>query len=185
MPSATPLRSSMFSATPSVMSSNSIPVKTIASRNSGIRRPLAAPTRWAISFSALTISSVAPETKTKTEVMSSAPRGGREGAGRQALVPRRLVGRAHRLGHEPVVGSEVADRVGPGGVAGELERLAPAAAEVELAAVAAPARFGHPVRAAEGPEQRRLVPDPGQRVLAHARPGQRQVLRRRARQDVP
>lgn len=62
--SATPLSPSRFSATPSVMSSNSIPVKLTASRNSGILRLLAAPTRWAISlFSALTITSVAPEMK--------------------------------------------------------------------------------------------------------------------------
>ena len=48
----------------------------------------------------------------------------------------------HRLGHERVVGGQVADRVGAGGVAGELERLAAAPAEVQLAAVAAPAGSG-------------------------------------------
>src|SRR3954453_11588770 len=186
MPSATPLRSSRLKATPSVTSSNSIPGNTTARRNGGSRSPLAAPTRWAISFSALTISSVAPEMKTKTDVMSAAPRGGRQRPGHQVRVRGpRAVGGAHRLGHQPVVGGEVADRVGPGGVAGERERLAPAAAEVELAAVAAAARLRHPVGAAEAPEQRRLVPDPGQGVLAHAGPGQRQVLRRRARRGLP
>src|SRR3954452_2305496 len=136
MPSATPLRSSRLNATPSVTSSNSIPVNTIASRNSGSRRPLAAPTRWAISFSALTISRVAPGMKTKTDVISAPPRGGRQRAGHQVRVRRPgRVGGPHRLGHQPVVGGEVADRIGPGGVAGELERLAPAAAEVQLAAV--------------------------------------------------
>src|ERR1700761_3932960 len=74
----------------------------------------------------------------------------------------RLVGLAHRRGHDLVIGGELADRVGPRRVAGELERLAAAAAEVELAAVAAPAGIGHPVRAPEGLEDRGLVPDPGQ-----------------------
>jgi hypothetical protein len=44
VPRATPLRSSKFSATPRATSSNSIPVKTMAIRNTDMRRPAAAPT---------------------------------------------------------------------------------------------------------------------------------------------
>ena len=43
-----------------------------------------------------------------------------------------------------VVGRQLAHRVRPGGVTGELESLAPAAAEVDLFARAAPARLRHP-----------------------------------------
>src|SRR4051812_40635624 len=172
MPSATPLGSSRLSATPSVTSSNSIPVNTIASRNSGSRRPLAAPTRWPISFSALTISSVAPEMKTKTEVISAAPRGGRQRPGHQVRVRGpRAVGGAHRLGHQPVVGGEVADRVGPGGVAGERERLAPAAAEVELAAGGGGGGRRAPIGAGGEPGRRGRRPERGQRGVGPARPG--------------
>jgi hypothetical protein len=67
---------------------------------------------------------------------------------------RRLVGRPHGAGHDVVIGCEVADRVGAGGVAGELEGLAAAAAEVDLAAVTAPAGLRQPVRPAEPPEHR-------------------------------
>ena len=49
------------------MSSNSIPVNTIASRNREILRPLAAPTRESISRSALYTNSVAPEMKTNID----------------------------------------------------------------------------------------------------------------------
>ena len=45
VPRATSPRSSMFSTTPNATSSNSIPVKTMASRNTDTRRPPAAPTR--------------------------------------------------------------------------------------------------------------------------------------------
>src|SRR5688572_3192346 len=188
MPSATPLRSSRFSATPSVMSSNSTPVKRTASRNSGIRRPLAAPTRWVISFSALTISSVAPEMKTKIEVIPASPSASAAGVrpGDERLVPRArdLVGGPYRRGDDVVVGGQVADRVRARGVAGELERLTAAAAEIDLSALAAAAGVGHPVRAAEALEGLRPLPDPRQGVLPDADPGQRQGVCGRAGQDV-
>ena len=48
-----PSRSSRLSATPRKTSSNSMPVKTMASRKTEMLRPLAIPTRCSISFSAL------------------------------------------------------------------------------------------------------------------------------------
>ena len=45
VPRATSPRSSMFSTTPNATSSNSIPVKMMASRNTETCSPLAAPTR--------------------------------------------------------------------------------------------------------------------------------------------
>src|SRR5918998_3440748 len=201
-PSATPLRSSRFSPTPSAMSSNSTPVKTTASRNSGIRSPLAAPTRWVMSFSALTTSSVAPEMKTNTQVMSGAPRVDRVGGGgggrspaapgcgvpprgqHRVPWPRPLVRGGHGRGHDPVVGREVADRIRASGIAGQLEGLAAAAAEVEVPALAAAAGLGHPIRPAEALEQLGPFPDPLQRVLPHAGPGQGQGVCGRAREDV-
>src|SRR3954470_18469989 len=66
----------------------------------------------------------------------------------------RRVGGGPPPGHEPVVRRQVADRVRAGGVAGEQEGLAAAAAEVDLAARAAPTRVLHPVRPAEGLEER-------------------------------
>src|SRR5215472_9001663 len=71
------------------------------------------------------------------------------------------------FGDPGVVGSEVTDRIGCGGVAGEREGLAAAAAEIELAPRAARARLLHPCAAAEGVEGRRVRPDVGERVLAH------------------
>src|SRR5690348_12636385 len=84
-----------------------------------------------------------------------------------AVAPRGLVRGRHRDLHELVIRGEMADRVGAGGVTGERERLAAAAAEVELTTLAAAARVRHPRLATEPLEQRRLLPDPGQRVLAH------------------
>ena len=52
-PSATSCSSSRFSATPRTMSSNSIPVKMIASRKTEIRSPRDTPTSELISRSAL------------------------------------------------------------------------------------------------------------------------------------
>src|SRR5262249_32841385 len=54
---------------------------------------------------------------------------------------------------------QVAGRVGGGGVAGQGEGLAAAAAEIELAPLAAAAGLGHPVGAAEAAEHRRVEPD--------------------------
>ena len=66
---------------------------------------------------------------------------------------RRLVGGSYGFGHNVVIRGQVADRIGAGRVAGELERLATAPAEVEFAAVATSARIRHPVRSAEAPEE--------------------------------
>src|SRR6201996_5992636 len=96
----------------------------------------------------------------------------------------RLAGGPNRVGHDPMVGREMADGGGAGGSTGELERLAPAAAEVEVAAGAAPAWLRHPVRSAEALEERGLLPDPRQRVLAHAGPGKRKSVCGRAGQHV-
>jgi hypothetical protein len=66
-----------------------------------------------------------------------------------------------------VVGSEVAYRIGCGGVAGEREGLAAAAAEIQLSTRAACARLLHPCGAAEGVEGRGIRPDVRERTLAH------------------
>src|SRR6266403_3749719 len=61
----------------------------------------------------------------------------------------------------------MADRVGRAGVTGERERLAAAAAEIDLAPRTAGARLLHPGGSAEGVEGRRIRPDVGERVLAY------------------
>jgi hypothetical protein len=61
-----------------------------------------------------------------------------------------------------VVGRQLAHRVGPGGVTGELEGLAPAAAEVDLFARAAAAWLRHPPRSPEPGERRGVLPDRSQ-----------------------
>ena len=66
-----------------------------------------------------------------------------------------------------VAGREMADRVGCARVAGQRERLATAAAEIDVAPRAASARLLHPRRAAEGVEGRRIRPNIGERVVAH------------------
>src|SRR4029077_17879238 len=66
-----------------------------------------------------------------------------------------------------VVGRKLAYRIGCGGIACEGERLAAAAAEIELAARAACAWLLHPCGAAEGIEGRGVCPDVGERMLAH------------------
>jgi hypothetical protein len=71
-----------------------------------------------------------------------------------------LVGGPYNLGHDLVVGREVTDRVRARRVAGELERLAAAPAEIYLAAIATPAGLGHPLRSPETLEEWRFVPDP-------------------------
>ena len=62
---------------------------------------------------------------------------------------------------------EFAGRVGRVGIPGQGERLAAAAAPVDLPAVAAAARLGHPVGAPEPVERARVLPDPGERALGH------------------
>ena len=66
------------------------------------------------------------------------------------------------------MGRVPADRIGGRGVAREPQRLAAAAAEVDLLAAerAAPAGLLHPVGAAEARERIGLAPDPVQRVVA-------------------
>src|SRR5229473_3414408 len=66
-----------------------------------------------------------------------------------------------------MVGREVTDRVGRGGVAGQREGLAAATAEIQLAARTARARLLHPGGAAEGVERRGARPDVGERAVAH------------------
>src|SRR3954464_12542773 len=90
-----------------------------------------------------------------------------------AARPRRVVGRRHRRRDQTVVGGEVADGVGAGGVAGQREGLTTTSAEVDFPTVATADRGRHPLLAAESLEQWRLGPDPLQAVLAHA--GARQV----------
>src|SRR5205085_1872621 len=58
-----------------------------------------------------------------------------------------------------VMGGFVAGRVGRRGVAGERQRLAAAAAPVDLAPLARAAGLLHPIRAAKGAEGRAVAPD--------------------------
>src|SRR5579859_3474896 len=60
---------------------------------------------------------------------------------------------------------ERAGRIGIGSVAGERERLAAAAAEIDLAELAGFARLLHPGRAAIAIEGVRVLPDPGDRMI--------------------
>jgi hypothetical protein len=59
----------------------------------------------------------------------------------------------YRRGDEAVVGGEVTDGVGSGGVACQLECLAAASAEIDLAAIAASAWIWHPACSAEALEE--------------------------------
>src|SRR5580692_9620843 len=73
-----------------------------------------------------------------------------------------------RKGRDLIVARrKMAGRIGGGGVAGERKGLAAAAAEIDIAPVAALARFFHPRRAAKSVERRRIFPDIGERMLAH------------------
>jgi hypothetical protein len=64
-----------------------------------------------------------------------------------------VVGGLYRRGDEAVVGREVTDGIGSGRVACQLECLAAASAEIDLAAIAAPAWVGHPACSAEALEE--------------------------------
>src|SRR3954465_10973675 len=75
-------------------------------------------------------------------------------------------------------------RISAGGVAGELERLAAAPAEVDLTPEAALAGLRHPVRPAETLEERRFRPDPRQGVLAHVRAREGERVRGGAGQGI-
>src|SRR6266508_2934600 len=69
--------------------------------------------------------------------------------------------------HERMIGSEVTNRVGCSGVAGNGEGLAAAAAEIQLATRTTRARLLHPCGTAEGVEGRGIRPDIGEGTLAH------------------
>src|SRR6266849_1934100 len=69
---------------------------------------------------------------------------------------------------ETVVGREGARGIRRRGVAGEVEGLAAAAAVVDRATVAAPARLGHPLLAPVPVEAGRITPDLLEGVRAHA-----------------
>jgi hypothetical protein len=60
----------------------------------------------------------------------------------------------HRRDDEPVVGGEVADRIGAGGVTCQLECLAATSAKIDLATIAASAWIGHPACPAKALEER-------------------------------
>src|SRR5260370_36116577 len=67
-----------------------------------------------------------------------------------------------------------------------MERLAPATPEVDVPLVAALARLGHPVLAAEPAKALRLVPGPTERSSAHVRELETvERLRAVARQSKP
>src|SRR5664279_5385813 len=81
---------------------------------------------------------------------------------------------------------ERAGRVGVGGVPGQREGLAAAAAEIDLPQLAALARLLHPAGTAIAVERLGVLPDPGDRMVRADRfelhPGD--GLRRMARQDL-
>src|SRR3954471_10501914 len=88
VPRATLLRSSRFSTIPKARSSNSMPVKTTATRNSEIAHRLAMPTRWPMSFSALYTRTAMPSTNSMIGITGSLhQRGAREAATRHRLSP--------------------------------------------------------------------------------------------------
>src|SRR5580765_3405021 len=68
---------------------------------------------------------------------------------------------------EPVVGREMTGGIGGRGIPCEMKGLAAAAAEIDLAPLAAPARLGHPALAAERVEARRVEPDLAERPVLH------------------
>src|SRR5215472_18863275 len=75
-----------------------------------------------------------------------------------------------------MVGGETTGWIGGRGVAREVKRLAPAAAEVDASPLAAPAGLGHPALAAEGAEPCGVTPNVAERMLPYgleAEPGQR------------
>src|SRR4029453_11489683 len=76
--------------------------------------------------------------------------------------------RTERFFDQVMLGGKSADRIGGGGIAGEQERLAAAAAEIDLPAVAAPAWLGHPRCFTKAPKDRRVEPDFRERRLSRA-----------------
>src|SRR5215468_8519227 len=99
-------------------------------------------------------------------------------------VPRTSPDRRLLLDHM-MVWREMTDRIGGAGVAGEGEGLAAAAAEIDLTALAAPARLGQEIGPAEGIEGGVVLPNLAQRMVFH-RPEfeTRDRFRRMARQHA-
>src|SRR6202035_1349143 len=94
-------------------------------------------------------------------------RSGFVGASHAPVGVRRVVLQRCKGSDLVVARRKMADRIGGGGVAGERKGLAAAAAEIDVAAGAALARFFHPRCAAESVERRRILPDVGQRMISH------------------
>src|SRR5260370_28007929 len=65
------------------------------------------------------------------------------------------------------VRGQCASWVGTRGIAGQRKSLAPAAAPVDLAPLAGPARVRHPIRPPEPLERRRTIPDVAQARSAY------------------
>src|SRR5215470_15427423 len=72
-----------------------------------------------------------------------------------------------KLDHAVVMRRQVTHRIGRPRVAGDGKGLTAAAAEIDVAPLAARARLRQPVGAAERVEGRRVLPDLGQRMIAH------------------
>src|SRR6266446_10100738 len=108
------------------------------------------------------------ESGIRIQEQNEGSRGGRLMIGAHAAVDvGSVAAHGREFGDPGLVGSEMAHRIGCGGIAGEREGLAAAAAEIELATRTARARLLHPRGAAEGVEGRRVCPDIGERTLAH------------------
>src|SRR3546814_20558602 len=85
---------------------------------------------------------------------------------------RRVVTCVHRALQYPTMRRQRAGGVGRGSVARERERLTAAAAPVDLAPLARPARLRHPVRAAIAHEGRRPAPRSDNRRVGNEWVGQ-------------
>src|SRR5215471_4468397 len=87
---------------------------------------------------------------------------------------------------ELVIGGERACRVGAPAIASQRKRLATAPAPIDFAPVARPARFRHPIRAAEPLKGRRAIPDLREVGFSHIRKTQsRQCFGSMAGQHFP
>src|SRR6266436_7858367 len=98
---------------------------------------------------------------------------------------RRILPDRRLLLHHMVMRREVADRIGGAGIAGECEGLAAAAAEIDVAALAALARLRQETGAPEGVERGVVFPDLAQRMVFHGPEFEaRDRLGRMARQNA-
>src|SRR5882757_2127849 len=75
----------------------------------------------------------------------------------------------YRFEHQVMIRRSIACRIGMRGVAGQCERLAPAATPVDLSLIAGPARLRHPGSAPEPRECRRIIPNRAERLIEHRR----------------